>query len=332
MNLKNMKKRVMALLFIVTLCLGCLTGCAGRPKLVFTTGLSGDQLFKIGSAECDLPEAMVYLTTFYNRYADTYGAEMWDYDFGGMSLEQHVKEIVLSKMVQIKIMNLMAQERGISLTAEEEKKVSAAAEAYCEKLGKTLRGEEGITRKVAEQVFREYTIANKVYGTITESEDMEISDDEARTVTVQTIFCQTRENASAILKRVRMGENFETAAMQSGEGRAVTMSYARGDAEAELEDVLFSMDEGDISEVVETSDGYVIAKCISTMDYEATQANKIVLAEKRKSEAFSDAYKEIAANTHSQFREKLWKKVSMNEKTHRTEADFFDIYDKYVKQ
>lgn len=331
-NLKDVKKRAVSLLFIMVLCLSCLTGCAGRTRLVFTTGLSGKQLFKIGTAECSLPEVMVYLTTFYNEYADTYGADMWSYDFGGVSLEQHVKDVVLSKMVQIKIMNLMAQEQKIALTAEEEEKVSAAAKAYYEELSDSLRSKENITRKVAEQVFREYAVANKVYGTITESEDMEISDDEARTVTVQEISLQTPDEASDILKRVRMGENFETAAVRTGEGRAVTRSYARGDTEAALEDVLFSMDEGEISEVVETSEGYVIIKCVSTMDDEATQANKIVLAEKRKSEAFSDAYREIAVNTYSQFRDKLWKKVSMNEKTHRTEADFFEIYDKYMKQ
>lgn len=349
-SLEYIKKRAAVVLTVLLLCAGALTGCGSRTRLAFTTGLSGKQIFKIGSAECDLPEIMVYLTTFYSRYADTYGAEMWKYDFEGTSLEEHVKEVVLSKMTQIKIMNLMAEERGIYLTEEEKSKVLAAADAYEEKLGETLRLEEGMNLKVIRQVYREYAIANKVYETITESEDMEISDDEARTVTVQTVFFPTwrivngeraefseeqkngvRKDASAILNRLQSGENFETAA-RDGDGRVLTENYARGDAEEALEEILFSMDEGDLSDVLEMSDGYYIVKCISTMDDKATQENKLVLAKKRKSEAFSDAYREIEGNTYAQFRDKLWKKVSMDEKLHRTEADFFDIYDQYVKQ
>lgn len=91
------------------------------------------------------------------------------------------------------------------------------------------------------------------------------------------------------------------------------------------------MDEGDISEVVESSDGYYIVKCISTMDYEATQKNKVVLAKQRKQEAFSKAYNEIAINTHSQFRDKQWDLITLDEEIHRTEANFFDIYEEYFK-
>lgn len=332
MNLKNRRKKAAALLLLLLICAGCLTGCGGNTKLVFTTGLSGNQLFKIGSAECELPEAMIYLTTFYNQYADSYGVEMWNHDFGGISLEEDVKEVVLSKLVQIKIMNLMAQERGISLTAEEKAKVLAAAEAYDERLGEPLKEKEGITGKVIERVFTEYALANKVYETITGSEDMEISDDEARTVTVQMITLPTLDKAADILKRVRMGADFETAAAQAGAPKAVMKNIARGEVEPELEELLFSLDEGAVSEVAETSDGYVIVKCFSTMDYEATQANKLALAQKRKSEAFSDAYREIAGNTYFQFRDRLWEKVSMNEEIHRTEADFFAVYKNYVKQ
>jgi foldase protein PrsA len=82
--------------------------------------------------------------------------------------------------------------------------------------------------------------------------------------------------------------------------------------EESFEELLFSMDEGDLSDVIEREDGYYIVKCINTMDYEATQKNKKVLADKRKQEAFSKAYKEIAANTHSQFRDKQWEEIHLN--------------------
>lgn len=350
MNFKYITKKiaVVCLAGFITLC--GLTGCQRETKIVFTTGLSGNQIFKIGSAICTRPEIMVYLTTFYNQYVAAYGQEMWNYDFGGVSLEEHVKDVVLSKMAQIKIMNLMAKERDIQLTAEEEQKVLAAAESYYEKLSETLIKEEKITQETVETVYREYAIANKVYATITESADMEISDDEARTVTVQAIYfrnwklknsekikmseeetLEVLKTAKKVLERANNGEDFEALAAECSDDKQILKSYGRGTVDTYFEELLFSMDEGDISNVIETEDGYYIVKCISTMDYEATQANKLVLAEQRQRKAFSDAYTEIAANTHSQFRDKYWETITLDEEIHKTDANFFDIYDEYAK-
>ncbi len=351
MNLKYISKKIAVLCLTATLSAGSLTGCGSNTKLVFTTGLSGNQLFKIGSATCTTPEIMVYLTTFYNQYVETYGQEMWQYDFGGVSLEEHVKDVVLSKMAQIKIMNLMAEEREITLNDQEKSQVQEAAVNYFGMLEEPLKEHEKITQEVVEKVYGEYALANKVYATITESADMEISDDEARAVTAQVIYfknwklknkertafnetekMKVLKTAKEALRRAENGEDFSTLAAQYSDDKQIVKSYARGSVEPEFEELLFSMDEGDITKVVEFSDGYYIIKCVSTMDYEATQKNKVVLAEQRKQEAFSMAYTEIANHTHSQFRDKQWDAIMLSEEIHSTDANFFDIYDEYFKQ
>ena len=332
MNLKYIRKRMAVLGLSAVLTMTGLTGCGNQTKLVFTTGLSGNQVFKIGTETCTMPEIMIYLTTFYNQYAEIYGKEMWNYDFGGVSLEEHVKDEVLSKLAQIKIMNLMAEERGITLSEEEEQRVSKAAEIYYETLSEELKKQEDITKEIVQKVYEEYAAANKVYANITEAADMEISDDEARTVTVQKIYFQNEDRGKQILERIQSGEAFEAIAAEVSEDKQLVQSYARGTVETAFEEVLFSMDAGEISDVIKTSDGFYIVKCISTIDYEATQENKLVLADKRKKEAFSQAYTEIAKNTHSQFRDKQWEKLTLREEIYETEANFFEIYEEYVKQ
>lgn len=332
MNLKYIRKRMAVLGLSAVFTMTGLTGCGNQTKLVFTTGLSGNQVFKIGTETCTMPEIMIYLTTFYNQYAEIYGKEMWNYDFGGVSLEEHVKDEVLSKLAQIKIMNLMAEERGITLSEEEEQRVSKAAEVYYETLSEELKKQEDITKEIVQKVYEEYAAANKVYANITEAADMEISDDEARTVTVQKIYFQNEDRGKQILERIQSGEAFEAIAAEVSEDKQLVQSYARGTVETAFEEVLFSMDAGEISDVIKTSDGFYIVKCISTMDYEATQENKLVLADKRKKEAFSQAYTEIAKNTHSQFRDKQWEKLTLREEIYETEANFFEIYEEYVKQ
>ena len=351
MKFRYIAKKLGLLALIGMLCFGGLTGCGKNTKIVFTTGLSGNQLFKIGSTTCTTPEIMVYLTSFYNQYVDTYGQEMWQHDFGGVSLENHVKDIVLSKMAQIKIMNLMAQERRITLDAKEKDKISEAAKVYYSLLSDELKETEKITMDVVENVFEEYTLANKVYTSITNASDIEISDDEARTVAVELIYfrnwkykntekvalndsekMKVLRTAKEVLSKINNGEDFAMLATQYSEDKQVLKNYARGRVEPEFEELLFSMDKGELSDIKEFSDGYYIIKCVSTMDYEATQKNKIVLAERRMQEAFGEAYTEIASNTHSQFRDKKWDTITLNEEIHRTEANFFDIYQEYIKQ
>lgn len=332
MNIKYMGKRIAALCLCALLSVGTLTGCGNQTKVVFTTGLSGNQVFKIGNETCTMPEIMIYLITFYNQYGDIYGSEMWNYDFGGMSLEMYVKDVVLSKMAQIKIMNLMAEERGITLNEEEERRVTEAVDKYYQMLSEQLKEQENISKEVVETVYREYTIANKVYANITEAADMEISDDEARTVTVQKIRLKDKEMGNRALSRIKAGEDFALVATELSEDSQIVENYARGSVSGKFEEILFSLDEGELSDVIETPEGCYIVKCISTMDYEATQENKLVLAEQRKKETFSKAYTEIAKNTHSQFKDKQWDKLTLNEEMYVTDANFFAIYEEYVKQ
>ena len=349
MNLKYIGKKLAMICLVGAMSMILLTGCGKNTKLVFTTGLSGNQLFKIGDAKCTMPEAMIYLTTFYNQYGNIYGPEMWNYDFGGVSLEEHVKDVVLSKLAQIKIMNLMAEEREIELSKEEKELVSKAADKYFDALEDTIKDKENITKEIVKQVYTEYALANKVYLTITEDADMEISDDEARTVTVQVIYFQNwkmknnektslnenelqkvKETAKDVLKRINEGENFENLAMQYSDEKQIVMHFGRGMTEEYFEEVLFSLDEGEVSRMIETSEGFYIVKCISTMDYEATQENKLLLATQRKKEAFSKAYAEVSENTHSQFRDKQWNELNLEEEIHVTDANFFDIYHEFM--
>lgn len=350
MKIQAMIKKTAAMCLVALLCTATITGCGANTKIVVTTGLSGNQIFKIGSSACTRAEIMVYLTTFYRQFASAYGTEMWDYDFGGISLENHVKDIVLSKMVQIKIMNIMAADRKITLSTEEEAKAAAAAQEYYGALTETLKSEEKITEDVVLKVYQEYMLANKVYQSITQSAEMEISDDEARTVTAQIIYFKNwkiknnekvamseselqnvKSTAQKVLSQVREGENFEGLALQYGDGKQVKKSFARGSVEPAFEELLFSLNTGEISDVLDLEDGYYIVKCISTMDYEATQQNKLVLAEQKKEEAFEKAYEEVAADTPEQFRKRQWQRITLKEEIHYTDADFFEVYNRLIK-
>ena len=351
MKIQAMIKKMAAMCLVALLCLTTVTGCGTNTKIVITTGLSGSQMFKIGSSVCTRSEIMVYLTTFYRQFASAYGTEMWNYDFGGTSLEDHVKDIVLSKMVQIKIMNMMAADRKLSLSEEEEEMAVAATDKYYQALSESLKREEKITREVVLKVYREYMLAVKVYRSITQSAEIEISDDEARTVTAQVLYLKNwkmkndekvpmsetelkkvENTARKVLSQIREGGDFEELALQYSDTKQIRNSYARGSVDPAFEELLFSLNTGEISDVVALEDGYYIVKCISTMDYEATQQNKLMLARKKKEEAFEQAYEEVAVDAPEQFQKKQWAKLRLKEEIHYTDADFFEIYHEMIRQ
>ena len=63
--IKTIRRGAAALLAAIVLT-GSLTGCGtwSNTKIVLTTGLTGDQLFKVGKSVCTLPEAMIYVMDF----------------------------------------------------------------------------------------------------------------------------------------------------------------------------------------------------------------------------------------------------------------------------
>ena len=126
------KKQVAALLAAGVLGMSMvvgLTACGGDDgtKVVFTTGLGKNEVFRIGDESCSKAEIMIYLTTTQNQYANVYGTEIWNTSLNGVTLEDNVKETVLARIAQIKTMYLLAKEKEVTLDEAEEAKVVKAA-------------------------------------------------------------------------------------------------------------------------------------------------------------------------------------------------------------
>lgn len=176
--------------------------------MVFTTGFDRDEVFRIGRSSCTLPEFMVYLVNTQNQYENVYGEEIWNVESGGMTLEDNVKDTVLAKLAQIKTMYLMARERDVALDEEEQRQVEAAAETYFNSLTEHERQVIGVDREIIQQMYTQYAMAEKVYNQIIEGINPEISDDEARTITVEHILIRTY-TTDGTGKRIDYPENMK---------------------------------------------------------------------------------------------------------------------------
>ena len=333
-----------------------LTACGkqedGKTKIVLTTGFSENEVFKIGSSSCDRSEIMVYLTNMQNQYEAVYGDQIWSRSINGETLEDKVKNVVLARLAQIKTMNLLAESRQVTLSEEENAAVLSAAETYFSSLNDTEVEKLGLTEKKTEDMYREYALANKIYDLIIQDTNPEISDDEARTITVQHILIKTvTENADGtispysdkektkcyqkaqeVLSAAQEGEAFEALIEKYSDDSQGTLSFGKGEQEQAFANAAFNLGNDEISGIVETSRGYEIIKCISTFNREETDRNKLKIVEKRKDEVFGQEYDSFVNSLAKNLNEPLWESVALIHDDQVTTSSFFDIYKEYFGQ
>ena len=279
--IKTIRRGAAALLAAIVLT-GSLTGCGtwSNTKIVLTTGLTGDQLFKVGKSVCTLPEAMIYVMDYKQQYENAYGVEMWEHDFGGVTLEEYVKDTIIAQLASVKAVTLLAKENNVTLSDAEKEKISQAAEEYYSALTDEQKKYMKVEKSDVEDLYAAHVLSKKVYTEITKDVNTEVSDDEARIITIQQIRLDSLDNAESVKARLDEGKDFGTVAAAYNRDSQTTVTLGRGEKEAAYEEAAFSLENDQISNVIETTDGYYILKCVNNFDRDATEANKITMVEK----------------------------------------------------
>ena len=321
-NKKTKFCKAAALLGAAVMMISALADCGKNTKVVLTAGLKKNEVFRISSASCMLPEVMVYLTNMQNQYESVYGSQIWNASDGQLSLEQEEREQVLTQLARIKVMNLLAQKKEVTLDDKEKERAAAAGREYFTSLNSAEVTALNVTQDLITKMYEEYALAEKVYQTIVENVNPEVSDDEARTITVDMIRVSDSAKASQVLGKAKEeGVDFET----------VTQSFGKGEVSEALEKAAFNLGKDEISDVVESDGSYYILKCISTFDEAQTKANKEKIVKQRQSEAFDTEYTAFEQTLVRQLNEELWNSVTMIHQDDVKTSSFFEVYQMYFQ-
>ena len=347
--MKKSKNIVLGIILISIMMFLC--GCNEKQtKIVLHAGFAKDEVFRVEEMSCSLPELMVYLTTTQSRYEKVYGERIWETNLEGVTLEESMKEMVLAQLSQVKAMNLLAVQEHVELSEEEKKLVEEAANIFYETLSKEERKILGIDKELIKRLYQEYALANKTYYYLIKDINPEVSDDEARTITVDHILIKTYsldENnqkvefdadrkkeafakAQEVLKKARDGISFDSLIATYNEDSQSQYSFRKGEMNLGFETTAFNLGKGEISEIVETEYGYHIIKCITTFNLEETDANKIKIVEKKREEVFEQRYSEFVAELTKAVNEELWEKITLIKEGEIDISEFFDIYQEYL--
>ena len=352
-SFKYIVKPLVALLVVPLFFALPLTGCKNKKlptRVVITSDFLENEVFRIDGHPCMKNEIMVYLANSENQYSEVFGNQIWDVPIeGSKNLEDGYKETILARIAQIKAMNLLAQEYDVALDETEEAKVKAAGREYFESLSPQEVSYLDVDKETIDELYREFAVADKLYKTITADINPEISDDEARTITVHTILVKTytidsngnrvpfdpdeKKSALELIARVKArideGESFEVLAADYNEDTNSEYSFGRGVMPKEFEDAAFALGVGEISDVVETDYGYHLIQCVSTFNPEETEATKAKIVEERRQEAFEEVYQEYVKELISNLNQPLWEKITFDRNKGVETTGFFEIYDKY---
>ena len=330
---------IAAACFGLILCTGC-----GVEKIEFespqenvelsptanpTAGWAENTLFTVNGKEVDYREALLMLLAAKEEAEILYGRGIWDYtlDEEGTTYAMFRKEQVLEELINTHIACLHAAELGVDIYEEENRDIADYTSEFIENIGGENLLRYNLTEALVKQIYRNNTLALKVYESITLSVDTDIADDEARQMKIQYIFKDKYtegENGERILlaeegmaelrtkmqelRDTGMGkENFASYAELNTDAKdGVTRNIGTGDLPTEIERIVMNLRDGEFSPVLETENGFYVVKCVLAFDEDATAARKEEMIVERQDAMFATTFSRWKEQAEIVVNEEKW--------------------------
>lgn len=326
---KQMITGILAAAFLAVSLSGCQIG--DTEFVMGEKPVDNKTVFTINDKKCNIRQAKLYLCNYKNLYGNAYGVDIWDYDFGEADLEQYVKDVTLSELSRIMCMDLLAKQQEIELTSKEDDLVASAAKEYYASLSAEEKDFMGIQESDVRQAYEDYALANKLYDTLTQGTDAEVSDDEARVMRIQQIYVTDSATADDVSSKLAAGEDFASVAASYNEAGEIERTIARGDYPKVVEEVAFNLNNETYSGQIETEDGFYFIKCLNKFEQELTEANKDIIRIQREKEQFEDVYTEFVETADFEINDAVWDAIVIDPSIPINTDTFFTVYDKYFK-
>lgn len=302
---------------------------AGDKSIYISTGFEKDIMIKVDQTQTTRTEVMAYLSDSVDEYEKLFGADIWNEYMDGKPFEEYILEQIKGRLTRVKCMNQVAISRGIVLSNLEEQNISKAAAEYVSSVEKEDVRKYNISRQGVADMYRSMLMADKLFDDLTYEVDTEISEDEARVITIQYIHCDSLQAATVVKSRLDDGESFASLVRENNPYE-YEYELRRGEMPENFEETAFDLITGEISNIIDTESGYYILMCINEYDKMKTASNKEQMIQDSKLARFNEIFEPYEAELYAEYNEALWADISVKDKI-RSSAGFQETYNKYLK-
>ncbi len=279
------------------------------------------------------PQVMLIVANERNRYRDVYTDQIWqvEADEEGTTFEEYLLGEIQDFVGQVQQMNLLADEQGVTLTSQEREKLRTLADGYYESLSQEDLDYIGANEEDVYVMYEAYCRANKLVDALTADVDLEISDSEARIMTVQELTFSDESTAhNAYLQLTTEGVDFAAMAAGFTEDGVTEILVGRGERSKVYDDAVFVLEDGQISAPFSDGGVWYVVRCVNDYEEEKTQERKERLSLQRKNQAFHRIYDAFAAENPVQIDESVWEDISLKEGEESSTTAFFEMYQEQI--
>ena len=314
--MKHFPARAAALILSLVLLSGCgvrVNWIPGREILISSerTVLTGAEVRLI---------SLFYKTEFENYYKDLLGEDFWEIETApGISYEDYVKEYFVFRECRALIcLKEKAEAGGLSLSIPEEEALDRAAEACFARFTEDEKTFTKANLSDLKELMRLYMIAAKEVRLLS-GEEVPVSDEESRVADISVVRLESREECEEFLERLSGGESFMSLAKECTQDDRIDYSVAKKELVSELDEVVFSMQNGETSGPVPAGNYWYIIRVNNSYNLLMSLNNKRNILAERSFERWSAFYEEASENTPIRRNGGLWDSISLN-----AEGDFPD--------
>lgn len=293
-------------LLIITLILAIvLTGCRQLPAQVAA------QQEERMNREYNENEMYLVLASRKQEVCDVYTNEIFSVKINeqGDTYENAFDSMVRDYMTKMYVMTRMCEEREIEINTTDLRGIEERAEQFIEDFksaGNTL----DITKDDATQILKDLYLIDLLKESIIKESDTEVSESDARVMDIIRITLDNSERANSVLEEVSADDiDFAAAARRNSTDSEIELKVAKGDLEPSIEEVVFGLEDGEISPIVQLNGKYYIIKCVSGYDEEATAAKREKMMAVRRDEVVAHAYDEYFNEHEYALPDETWNKA-----------------------
>lgn len=307
-------KRIPAMIAAVTAAVLLLSACT---EIRLAGPMSSKTLLTINDEPCSVAEAIFRLMEVRDYYKADEDDMFWYRAIGDITFDEYIKDSVKDEMLKITASVLMSDEMALYITEEEQNQIiSDATEAYTGLSDHYDLAKYGITLDTAIDLYTKQAYYNKVFNKLSENINLEISEADTKVIEVNYVEIPVSvsiNEAEEFRKEVRNGTSFQTACEKYGWEPVMNRVLMKGMMPESFEYIAYALTDGELSEIVETTECLYVIQCIEDyMISESVANNNQVMSAARKA-LFDEHYSKFAEGVLLRFNDSAWDEISVPE-------------------